>query len=494
MVKNEGIVVEKLSEIDRIRSTGINPYPYSFAVDSTTTRIKDQGQNLQNGNGLESTVKIAGRLSAVRKLGKISFYDLQDKFGSVQLCLRKNGVTADTYREMNNAAVGDLVGVDGNIIRTRRGEISVNIQNYVLLAKTLRNFPDRFHGLKNLEARYRQRELDLIMNRDVQEVFKKRSQAIKLMRDFLDTKGFLEVEIPTLQTVYGGASARPFTTRMNALNLDLYMSISPELYLKRLIVGGLEKVYTICKNFRNEGIDKTHNPEFTMMECYGAYSDYHTMMELTEQMYENIFQEVNGRTTINFNGNEIDFKSPWKRLTMYEAINQRWAINIDSMTRQEIIDYIDSENLEKIPYVDDSQTRGELVQELFEQYVEDDLIGPVFITDHPKETTPLCKVHRDDPNLIERFEPFVAGMEIGNAYSELNDPVLQRQLFDEQAQRRDSGVEETHPYDKDFLRALEYGMPPTGGLGLGIDRMVMLLTEQYSIRDVILFPFMKPER
>lgn len=493
MVDLDGTIDDKVQEIKLMKERGENPFPYRYEVASSSDKIKSQGKLLCPGENLEGDVSTAGRIIAVRSMGKISFYDLQDERGKIQLCARKNKVGSGMYNQLRRVSVGDIIGIKGKVFRTRRGELSIDVSEYTLLSKSLRNFPEKFHGLKNQETRYRQRELDLIMNPEVKEIFRKRSQAITLMRDFLDGLSFMEVEIPTLQTVYGGASARPFTTHLNALNIDLYLSISPELYLKRLVVGGLEKVYSICKNFRNEGIDKTHNPEFTMMECYWAYADYNDMMCLTEEMYESIFQEVNGKTTITYLGNEIDFKSPWKRISMYDAIKSSIGINVAEMSREEIVKVISDNNLDKIPYVEEDETRGELVQQLFEQYVEKKLIGPTFITDHPKESTPLCKQHRNDPELIERFEPFVMGMEIGNAYSELNDPILQRRLFEEQAERLRMGDLEAHPFDKDFLRALEYGLPPTGGLGLGIDRMVMLLTEQYSIKDVILFPFMRPE-
>jgi lysyl-tRNA synthetase, class II len=484
---------DKINEIEELFLCGENPYPYSYNVTNYTDDVLKAGDKLQPGESSEDLAGLAGRVMGIRKMGKISFLDLQDNKGQLQICLRKNELGETQYQKLKNIGIGDFIGVHGNIARTRRGEVSINVDEYTILSRALRNLPDKFHGLKDKETKYRQRELDLIVNKEVREVFKKRSKTITLMRKYLDDAGFLEVEIPTLQSVYGGASARPFITELNALRIPLYLSISPELYLKRLIVGGIDKNYTICKNFRNEGIDKTHNPEFTMMECYWAYADYNDMMELTENMYEHIFNEVNGKTTILYNGQEIDFKTPWERKTMYQAILETTGINVSEMSKADLVKEIASKGLDKIPYVADEETKGELVQEIFEQYVEETLLGPIFITDHPKESTPLCKQHRQYPELIERFEPFVMGMEIGNAYSELNDPILQRKLFVEQAEQLLLGNEEAHPFDKDFLRALEYGMPPTGGLGLGIDRMVMLLTEQYSIRDVILFPFMRPE-
>ncbi len=494
MKLEEGLNAVKVALVKEMRDKGDNPYPYRFEVNTDSAKIKKEADKLEPGQSLEGKVSLGGRIMSQRRMGKIAFIDLDDGEGRVQLLVRKNKLGSEGYKDLTGFAVGDIVGIEGVPCKSRRGEVSIDVRDYQILTRSLRNLPDKFHGVKDKEIRYRQRSLDLMTDLAVREVFVKRSKAISEMRKFLDGKGFLEVEIPTLQSIYGGASARPFTTTLNALGIPLYLSISPELYLKRLIVGGLNKNYTICKNFRNEGIDKTHNPEFTMMECYWAFADYNDMMELTETMYEHIFNEVNGSTRINYQDHEIDFKTPWERVTMYDAINRVLGLDVSNMDKAEIAAEIARRDLSNIPYVGDDESRGEVVQELFEQYVEDTLVGPVFITDHPKESTPLCKGHRRDPNLIERFEPFVAGMEIGNAYSELNDPILQRQLFAEQVEQLRAGNEEAHPYDGDFVRALEYGMPPTGGLGLGIDRMVMLLTEQPSIRDVILFPFMRPEK
>jgi lysyl-tRNA synthetase, class II len=368
--------------------------------------------------------------------------------------------------------------LSGNVFRTRSGELTVNTHDYDVLCKSLRPLPDKHSGLKDSEMRYRHRSLDLIMNPEVKRNFIIRTKAIDAMRNFLNSEGYHEFETPLLQPIYGGANARPFVTRINALDVPAYLNISPELYLKRLIVGGLDKVYTICKNFRNEGVDRTHNPEFTMMECYAAYRDYNDMMKLTEEMYADIFNKVLGTIKVNYQGTEIDFSPPWERISMYDAVG-RYA-GIDAAD-------ISTDN-------DEDMDKGTLVQKLFEEHCEKHLIQPTFVIDHPKESTPLCKEHRDDPDLIERFEPFVYGVEIGNAYSELNDPLLQRYLLLDQEESRMLGDEEAHPLDEDFLTALEYGMPPTGGLGLGIDRMVMFMTDSRSIRDVILFPFMKPNQ
>jgi len=359
-----------------------------------------------------------------------------------------------------------------------------------LLSKSLHPLPEKFHGLQDSEIRYRQRYVDLIANQEVKNIFLARSKIISAMREFLDKKGFTEVEIPTLQHIYGGANAKPFKTHINAWNLDLYLSISPELYLKKLIVGGYEKVYTITKNFRNEGVDKTHNPEFTGMECYWSGADYNDMMSLTEDIYEYIAMKVLGTTDLEYQGTKISLKKPWKRMTMYEALIHYAKIDVEKLSDNEIYDLLDQNNIE---YKMDLTSRGLAIALLFEELCEKNLIQPVFITDHPKETSPLCKLKRGNPDLIERFEPYINTWEMGNAYSELTDPILQRKLFEEQAERGRGGDEEAQQMDEDFLRSIEYGLPPTGGLGLGVDRMVMILTNAISIREVIFFPTMKPE-
>ena len=349
--------------------------------------------------------------------------------------------------------------------------------------------PEKFHGLKDTEIRYRQRYVDLIVNPEVKEVFLKRSKIIKAIREFLDSKGFIEVDIPTLQPQYGGANARPFKSHINAWDMDLYLSISPELYLKRLIVGGFEKVYFLGKSFRNEDSDKTHNPEFTMMECYQSYVDYNDMMVLTEDLYNYVAMEVLGTTKIEYQGSVIELKKPWKRITMIAAIKEYGKLDVTKLSDEELLEKCLAFHLE----VNRTTARGLLIAGLFEQLVEEHLIQPVFITDHPKETTSLCKVKRGNNDLIERFEPFINGWEIGNAYSELNDPIIQENLFREQEEKGRGGDEEHHPMDEDYVNALEIGMTPTGGLGLGIDRMTILLTNAVSIRDVILFPTMRPQ-
>jgi len=383
---------------------------------------------------------------------------------------------------------GDFIGVEGTMIKTKRGELSVLAKKVTILTKSILPLPEKWHGLQDKEERYRKRYLDLIMNPDTRSVFEKRTRIINLIREFLNNKGFLEVETPYLQTIYGGAAAKPFKTYLNALEMDLFLAISPEMYLKRLIVGGYDKVFTISRNFRNEGIDRWHNPEFSMLEIYQAYADYNDMMVLVEDLYIYVAKKLNHSTKINFKGKKIDFKKPWKRMTMTQAIKKYAKIDVENMSSQELLDFIKKHKIET-----KGETWGWAVHAIFEHFCESQIEQPTFILDHPLETTPLCKLHRNDKlcRLIERFEPICMGAELGNAYSELNNPVLQRTLLEEQQKMLSEGDQEAHPYDEDFLNALEIGMPPTGGLGIGIDRMVMLLTGQESIRDVIMFPFMR---
>jgi len=491
-IKTENnLINERIKKLNTLKEQGVNPFPYSYKVSNLASIITNEYSNLEEGEASDDCHRVAGRIRAMRDMGKVKFFDLQDMSGSIQLFLQQNQLGKENYKLFKNVDTGDFIGAYGNVFRTRMGEISLNVKDFEILSKSIRPLPNKYYGLKDPEFRYRQRSVDLIMNPKVKEVFVKRTQAINAMREFLNNKGYMEVEIPALQTIYGGASARPFVTKLNTLNLDLYMSISPELYLKRLVVGGLDKVYTVCKNFRNEGIDRTHNPEFTMMECYSAYEDYNDMMQLTENMYAYIFNQVNGSTKVKYKDVELDFTPPWKRLTMYDAIKQYTKIDVENLSKEEI-----AKELKRIVsplYISDDDTKGALVQEIFENHVEDKIIQPTFIIDHPEESTPLCKKHRSKQGLIERFEPFVYGCEIGNAYSELNDPILQRDLLVEQQNMLYAGNEEAHPLDEEFLQAMEYGMPPTGGLGLGVDRLVMFLTGAESIKDVILFPFMKPK-
>ncbi len=433
------------------------------------------------------SVQVAGRLVAIRIMGKSSFAHIEDGTGRLQIYLKKNDLGDDAYNIFKkDYDLGDIIAVQGSLFRTRTGEVTVNVSAFQLATKALHPLPEKWHGLKDVETRYRQRYLDLIANPDVRQIFRTRSKIITAMRRFLDDQEFLEVETPTLQPIYGGAMARPFTTHHNALDTQFYLRISDELYLKRLIVGGFDKVYEICKDFRNEGISTKHNPEFTMMECYWAYADYEDMMWLTENMVASIAQEVLGTTKIEFQGKAVDLTPPWKRVNLAEAIKQHAEIDIFDTYGD--VKALWNECQKMGLDVSPQPTWGKLVDELLGEYVEPTIVDPCFIHTFPLDISPLSKQSPDDPRVVERFEAFVVGMEIGNAYSELNDPIAQRQRFLDQQQTDD---EEAHVMDDDYVMALMQGMPPTGGLGIGVDRIVMLLTNQQSIREVILFPQMR---
>ncbi len=489
MSRQEEIQNERLRKIKELRAQGINPYPYSYDVKDFSQELQEKYKKLKNGENTKDSVKIAGRIMAIRDMGKITFSVVQDGQGKIQAILQ-DGETPEKIISFfkKYADSGDFFGFEGTVFRTQRGELSVLVKKAELLSKSLCALPEKWHGIQDKEERYRKRYLDLLINPEVKEVFIKREKIIDAIREFMKSRGFVEVDTPYLQTIYGGAEARPFKTHLNALNIDLFLAISPELHLKRLTVGGLDKVFTIARNFRNEGIDKWHNPEFTMMEFYQAYADYNDMMKLFEGIYEHVCKKVLGTTKVKIGDITLDFKTPWKRMTMAEAIKKYAEIDVLKMDEKELLKFAEEKGIE---YKDKSW--GMLVASIFEHFCEKELVQPVFIIDHPKETTPLCKLHRKDSRLIERFEPFCMGAELGNAYSELNDPVLQKKLLEEQQEKLRKGNEEANPYDSDFINALEVGLPPTGGLGLGIDRMIILLTAQQSIRDVILFPFMKPE-
>lgn len=478
----------RLQKLEKIKKAKVNPYPHKYKVTHTIeTAKKEKGE-----------VVVAGRIISFRTHGKATFADLVDGTGKIQIYFKFDDLGKEKYEFLENLDIGDFLGVKGEVFTTHVGEITVLVKEYTLLTKSLRPLPSTWYGLKDVEERYRKRYLDLLLNPPVKKIFEARTKIISAIREFLDGRGFLEVETPTLQAIYGGAAARPFTTHHNALDYDFYLKISDELYLKRLLVGGFEKVYEIDKDFRNEGVDKTHNPEFTMMECYWAYADYEDMMKLTEDLYNHVAKKVLGTAKIQYQGTEIDITPPWQRLTMHEALKKYADIDVEKLTNAEIKNLLKKHNLKyedrpSLTGVAAGFNRGIAIATLFE-LVEGKLIQPTFITDYPKETTPLCKLHRQNPELIERFEPYILGWEVGNAYTELNDPLLQREFLEEQVKAQKSGDEEAHPLDEDFIEALEYGMPPTGGLGLGIDRMIMLLTDSPNIREVILFPTMRPEK
>jgi lysyl-tRNA synthetase class 2 len=486
MTTYEELRQSKLQKLQALREKGINPFPYQYIRTHTAQQIKEKFNALQNGE--ESTIhaKVCGKVMSIRGFGKLAFIDLWDDTGKIQVQLKSGHSPEHAFELMGMMDAGDYAGAEGKIVRTQRGELSVLVEHLHILSKSIAPLPDKWHGISDVEARYRQRYLDLAMNPDVKKVFTGRAKIIQAVRKVLDNQGFVEVEIPILQPQYGGANARPFTTHSNALDQDLFLNISPELYLKRLTMGNMEKVYTITKNFRNEDIDKTHNPEFTMMECYWAYADYNDMMELTEEIYREACLAVHGTEQFTYQGKEIDLAQKWERLPMKKAIKKYADIDADHLTDQQMLDLIAKAGKK----MENPKLRGLIINELFEAVAEHHLIQPTHLMDHPYETTPLCKEHRTEKGLIERFESFINGWEMCNAYSELNDALKQRELLEKQAREGRAKGEEM-PVDEDFLKAMEYGMPPTGGLGMGIDRMCMLLLDQPTVRDVIFFPQMR---
>ncbi|MEK6860781.1 MAG: lysine--tRNA ligase [Nanoarchaeota archaeon] len=485
MLPEEDLIKQRLKKLEEIRKKGINPYPYKFGHKDHAKDILEKYSKLNKEEKTSDNVAVAGRIVLLRRMGKASFAHIQDQSGRIQFYIREDRVGKEQYELFNLLDLGDIVGVKGTIFRTKMGEISVLCDKLELLAKSIRPLPEKWHGLKDVEARYRKRYLDLISNPEVKEIFFKRSKIINAMREFLDNNKFLEVDTPILQTVYGGANAKPFKTFLHDLKMDVYMRISDELYLKRLIIGGFERVYEIGRDFRNESIDRTHNPEFTMMECYATYWDYNDMMEFTEDMTIYMAKKILGKTEFEYQGVKINLKKPWKKITLIDALKEYAKIDVNKLSDEEIQDLIREKNIK----YEGEYNKGLAIDAVFKELVESKLIQPIFILDHPKETTPLCKLKRGNDVLVERFEPFIFGMEIGNAYSELNDPVIQKQLFE--MQKKLLNKDEAHPVDTDFIEAMEYGMPPMGGLGIGLDRIVMLFLNQPSIRDVILFPFMK---
>ena len=490
MGREDQIVEERLRKIGELKKAGINPYPYKFDRKQNFFEIQEKYAKLKPDERTKDSVKTAGRVMTIRDMGNLVFATVRDNDAKLQIVLQKGETPEKVIRFFSSFVdSGDFIGFEGSVFKTKRGEISILAKNVEMLSKAVLPMPEKWHGLVDKEERYRKRYLDLMMNPEVKKIFETREKIIDAIREFLKQRKFIEVDTPYLQTVYGGAEARPFKTHLNALNMDLFLAISPELYLKRLIVGGFERVYTIARNFRNEGIDKWHNPEFAMMEIYEAYSDYSDMMNLMEDLYEYVCKKVLGTTKIKIQEKEIDFKKPWKRMTMAEAIEKYAKINVLKMSDKELLKFAKENRIES-----KGSSWGWLVQAIFENFCEKELVQPTFILDHPKETTPLCKIHRQDARLIERFEPFCLGAEMANAYSELNDPAVQEEYFNEQVRMAKAGNEEAHPFDADFLNAMKYGMPPTGGIGIGIDRMLIMLTGSESIRDVILFPFMKPEQ
>lgn len=472
----------KRDKLEELKQEGKDPHEIVNFKDRTpAATIKDKYDNYEG-----KSIRIAGRIIAKRGHGNMSFMDIQDESGTIQIVNRKN-VIGDEFKQVKKYDIGDIVGIEGEVFKTKQGEISIETKIPQLLTKSLQMLPEKWHGLKDPDLRYRQRYLDLIVNPEVKEVFVLRSRIISEIRKFLDSRGFLEVETPILNTIAGGATARPFITHHNTLDIDMYLRIANELYLKRLIVGGFDRVYEMGRMFRNEGMDATHNPEYTAMELYQAYADYEDMMEIVESMIETVATNVLGNTVIEYDGNEIELKAPWKRVTMIDSIKNETGVDFNKITT-----YEDAVAIAKEKGVEVKETRGEIINEFFEEFVEDTLIQPTFIYDYPVEISPLAKRKKDDKSLTYRFEAFINGSEVGNAFSELNDAADQRERFEAQVAKRKNGDDEAQMMDYDFVNALEVGLPPTGGLGIGIDRVIMLLTGQHSIRDVLLFPTMKP--
>lgn len=480
---NEQIKV-RMDKLNTLQEAGKDPFQITkYDVTEHTSDIKD---NFDEYDG--KSVSVAGRLMAKRVMGKASFCNVADLKGNIQLYVARDAVGEEPYAAFKKFDIGDIVGVKGEVFRTQKGEISIHVSEITLLTKSLQVLPEKYHGLKDTDQRYRQRYVDLIVNPEVKDTFVKRSQIIKEIRNFLDAQGFMEVETPMLVANAGGAAARPFTTHYNALDEDINLRISLELYLKRLIVGGMERVYEIGRVFRNEGVDTRHNPEFTLMELYQAYTDYYGMMDLAENMYRTVCEKVNGTAVIKYGDVEIDLSKPFERITMLDAVKKYSGVDFTQIKSDEEAKAVAKEhNIE----FEERHKKGDILNLFFEEYVEEKLVQPTFVMDHPVDISPLTKRKPDAPEYTERFELFITGREMANAYSELNDPIDQRARFEAQEALKAAGDEEANSIDEDFLNALAYGMPPTGGIGFGIDRMVMLLTDSAAIRDVLLFPTMK---
>jgi len=492
---NNVLIERRMEELSELKKMNVEPFAYEFDINNNSESVKKNFEALEGKD-----VSVAGRIMTIRRMGKASFANLQDSKGRIQIYLKKDEI-GEEYDVFKLLDIGDIIGVDGFVFKTKTGETSVHVKKLKLLSKSIRPIPIAkeivdengnktiFDQFADKELRYRQRYVDLIVNPEVKEVFVKRSRIITEIRSYLDSNGIVEVETPILQPLYGGAAARPFVTHHNALDIELYLRIADELYLKRLIVGGFEGVYEISKDFRNEGMDRSHNPEFTMLELYVAYKDYNWMMKFVEDMFYSIANKVFKASTFTIDGKEINFTPPWNRISMTDEILKESGIDVLKEDKDVLIKYLKKNHVS----IAGGESKGKLIDMIFEITVQPKIIQPTFVIDYPVELSPLAKKHREREGLVERFEGFVLGREICNAFSELNDPIDQKNRFEDQSKMRDEGDDEAHQIDEDFVRALEYGLPPTAGLGVGIDRLVMLFTNQPSIRDVILFPQMKPE-
>lgn len=494
MSRQDQIINERKRKLQELKGQGINPYPNKFEQKDFSEDIKQENIKLKNDQRSKVKVKVAGRVMTKRNLGKLIFTTIQDSKGKIQLILQGQETAKESFEIFKKYIdSGDFVGAEGIVMKTKTGEVSVLVKKVQILSKSLSPLPEKFHGIQDKEERYRRRYLDLIMNPEVKDVFLKRTIIIDIIRNFLKQENFIEVETPTLQSIYGGASATPFKTHLNALDVDLFLSISPELYLKRLIVGGIDRVFTICKNFRNEGIDWFHNPEFTMMEYYAAYKNYEYHIKFTEGLFNKLKKELNLSETIEYQGKKINLKTPFKRIKFRDLILEKTKIDIDKEdTFSKLKNEINSKKLKEVN-INDCKHYGALLDELYKRVVRPNIIQPTFLTHYPVEMIALAKRNEQDPKKINSVQLLINGAEILKAYDELNDPLDQENRLKEQAELLKKGDNEAMPMDEDFINALKIGMPPTAGYGLGIDRIVMILTNQPSIRDVILFPFMKPE-
>ncbi len=479
------LIAERRAKLQRLRDAGLEPFPHAFADRTTIAAVRGGHEELEDGVETDSSYRVAGRILARRGMGKVAFLDLADGSGKIQLQSRSDVLGADSHELLVEMDIGDIIGVEGTVFKSRRGELSVRVDSWLPLAKSLRPLPDKHHGLEDTETRYRRRELDLIANPEVKQRFVTRARTISEIRSWLDERDFIEVETPVLQPIYGGALARPFTTHHNALDRDLYLRIATELYLKRCIVGGIDRVYELGKDFRNEGVSHKHNPEFTMLEWYEAYADYNDNAARLEQLVAEVAERVLGGTAVDREGTELELGAPWRRLTLTEALREHVGVDLAARpSPAELAAALGSEGAEE-------QSWGKLIDRLLSKHVEPKLIQPTFVFDYPVELSPFAKAHRETEGLVERWEAFAGGVEIANSFSELNDPDEQRRRFAAQAAELAAGDAEAQPHDEEFLLALEQGMPPTGGVGLGIDRLVMILTGSSSLREVMLFPAMR---
>ena len=479
-------VEEQTKKLQELRNLGIDPYGVPFPEKHSIQDIRSHPEKFLDQDVL---LRIAGRIMAIRRHGKAIFADVQDRLGRIQIYVKKDTIGDDSFGIFKSLDVGDVIGLEGKLFKTHSGELTIVVENFSLLSKCLHPLPEKWHGLREVEVRYRKRYLDLIMNPEVRKVFQTRSRVLSELRKYLDERDYLEVETPMMQLIPGGALARPFVTFHNALGIDLYLRIAPELYLKRLIVGGMEKVYEINRNFRNEGISVRHNPEFTMLELYQAYGNYETMMNLCEQMLSSIVFSILGTYEVNYQDMAIDFTPPWRRLNLREVIQKEGGIDIFEDSLETLYQRGKKAGLN----CDQTWDRGKYVNEFLDIFVQPHLVNPTFVLEYPVEISPLAKAKKNDPLVAERFELFIGKEELGNAYSELNDPIEQKKRFLDQVKKRDRGDVEAHLIDQDYVEALEYGMPPTGGMGIGIDRLIMLLTNSSSIREVIFFPILRPK-